>query len=111
MRTLCHDCRLPHSPDEAERKLLDLPPDFDGVIYTPQGCEHCRQTGYTGRVGIHEVISVDDTMRTMIHDGAAESALERHARTMAPGIRAEGRRKVLDGTTSLEEVLRVTRED
>ena len=50
-------------------------------------------------------------MRTMIHDGAAESALERHARTMAPGIRAEGRRKVLDGTTSLEEVLRVTRED
>ena len=111
VRTLCHDCRLPHSPDEAERKLLDLPPDFDGVIYTPQGCEHCRQTGYTGRVGIHEVISVDDTMRTMIHDGAAESALERHARTMAPGIRAEGRRKVLDGTTSLEEVLRVTRED
>ncbi len=47
----------------------------------------------------------------MIHDGAAEQELERYARTMSPGIRDDGRRKVLAGETTLEEVLRVTRED
>ena len=50
-------------------------------------------------------------MRGMIHDGVSEQDLERHARTMSPSIRADGRRKVLEGTTTLEEVLRVTRAD
>ncbi|MEN8721034.1 MAG: type II secretion system ATPase GspE [Oceanococcaceae bacterium] len=111
VRTLCEHCRETHVPDAAERELLELPADFDGHIYRPKGCDKCRQSGYTGRIGIHEVVAVDETMRTMIHDGAAEAALEKHARTMGPGIRAEGRRKVLLGITSLEEVLRVTRED
>jgi general secretion pathway protein E len=50
-------------------------------------------------------------MRTMIHDGAGEHELERHARTQSPSIREDGRHKILSGITSLEEVLRVTRED
>ncbi len=54
---------------------------------------------------------IDDAMRTLIHDGAAESELERHARLATPSIRDDGRRKVLAGETTLEEVLRVTRED
>ncbi len=111
VRTLCVDCREPHQPDPTERELLNVPDDFDGHIYRAKGCDKCRQSGYTGRVGIHEVISVDETMRGMIHDGAAEAALEKYARTLGPGIRAEGRRKVLAGYTTLEEVLRVTRED
>ncbi len=111
VRTLCVDCREPHKPDQAERELLDLRDDFDGHIYRAKGCDKCRQSGYTGRVGIHEVVAVDDVMRGMIHDGAAEAALEKHARMLGPGIRAEGRRKVLAGMTTLEEVLRVTRED
>jgi general secretion pathway protein E len=67
--------------------------------------------GYRGRTGIYELIAVDDHMRTMIHDGASEQELERYARTSGPGIRDDGRRKVLAGDTTLEEVLRVTRED
>ncbi len=47
----------------------------------------------------------------MIHDGAGEHELERHARKLSPSIREDGLRKVLDGTTTLEEVLRVTRSD
>ena len=68
-------------------------------------------TGFHGRTGIYELIAVDDVMRGMIHDGVSEQDLERHARTMSPSIRADGRRKVLEGTTTLEEVLRVTRAD
>jgi general secretion pathway protein E len=54
---------------------------------------------------------VDDSMRTMIHDGVSEQDIERHARQMTPSIRDDGRSKVLRGETTLEEVLRVTRED
>ncbi|MGB1557285.1 MAG: GspE/PulE family protein, partial [Oceanococcaceae bacterium] len=109
--TLCPHCRVPHKPDEAERALLELPDDFDGHIYSAKGCDKCRQSGYVGRSGIHEVVAVDEAMRTMIHDGASEQALEKHARKLGPGIRHDGRQKVLAGTTTLEEVLRVTRED
>ncbi len=111
VRTLCETCREPHQPTPNERQMLDLRDDFTGHIYSAKGCDKCHHSGYTGRIGIHEVVAVDDTMRNMIHDGAAESALEKHARMLGPGIRAEGRRKVLAGITTMEEVLRVTRED
>ncbi len=68
-------------------------------------------TGFRGRTGIYELIAVDDAMRTMIHDGVSEQQLERHARKTRPSIRADGRRRVLAGNTTLEEVLRVTRAD
>jgi general secretion pathway protein E len=70
-----------------------------------------RANGYRGRMGIYELVLIDDTMRTMIHDGAAEHDLERYARTLTPSIRDDGRAKILRGDTTVEEVLRVTRED
>jgi general secretion pathway protein E len=57
------------------------------------------------------LIALDDNMRKMIHDGASEQDLERYARTKGPSIRADGRRRVLEGNTTLDELLRVTRED
>ena len=54
---------------------------------------------------------VDERLRTLIHDGASEAELERHARGMTPSIRDDGLAKVRRGETTLEEVLRVTRED
>ena len=56
------------------------------------------------------MILVDETIRGMIHRGESEMEMERHARTMSPGITADGMRLVLEGKTSLKEVLRVTRE-
>jgi len=56
-------------------------------------------------------VLIDEHMRTMIHDGASELELERYARTRTPGIRADGRAQVLAGVTTIEEVLKVTRED
>ncbi|RZO85490.1 MAG: type II secretion system protein GspE [Oceanococcus sp.] len=111
IRTLCHDCREAYTPDAAECRLLDIPADNPPQIYRARGCDKCRNTGYTGRNGIQEVIAVDDAMRTMIHDGASEQTMEKHARQRFPSLRAEGRAKILEGVTTIEEVVRVTRED
>jgi general secretion pathway protein E len=67
--------------------------------------------GFLGRTGIYELITVDDEMREMIHGRVSEQELDRHARKTSQSIRADGRRLVLQGRTTLEEVLRVTRED
>jgi general secretion pathway protein E len=67
--------------------------------------------GYRGRTGIYELVKIDDAMRAMIYDGLGEHELERKAREDSPGIRQDGWDKVLNGVTSVEEVLRVTRGD
>jgi general secretion pathway protein E len=111
VRLLCPSCKALHEPTESERKMLGLGPSQSAAVFRPVGCEHCNQTGYRGRTGIYELVMVDDQLRDMIHDRAAEQALERHARQTTPGIRTDGWRKVLAGETSIEEVLRVTREN
>ncbi|MBC8026427.1 MAG: type II secretion system ATPase GspE [Steroidobacteraceae bacterium] len=93
---------------EYERRLLGLSPgDASPTLYKASA----TGVGFRGRTGIYELVIVDDQMRTMIHDGAAEHDLERYARTMTPSIRDDGLDKVLRGETTIEEVLRVTRED
>ncbi|RUO80300.1 type II secretion system protein GspE [Idiomarina tyrosinivorans] len=111
VRTLCSDCREGHAPDAEERQLLDLSPQDDVTIYRASGCEKCNHTGYRGRTGIHEMLIVDDTIRELVHNGHGEQAIERHLRKSVPSIRDDGLRKVLEGQTTLEEVLRVTREE
>ncbi|HET8900125.1 MAG TPA: type II secretion system ATPase GspE [Rhodanobacteraceae bacterium] len=79
------------------------------IVYRPgDGGE--RTSGYRGRTGIYELVPVDDTLRRLIHDGASEAELERHARSLSPSIQDDGWRLCRAGTTSVEEVLRVTRE-
>ena len=111
VRTLCPHCKTPAPATEPECQLLGADPADPPTVYHPVGCEHCRHTGYLGRSGIHELAEVDETMRTMIHDGASEQALELHARKRSPGIRQSGIEKVRRGDTTLEEVLRVTQDD
>ncbi len=111
VRTLCTQCREPYTPDPAACALLDISSKSPGQIYRATGCEACRHTGYTGRIAIQEVIAVDDELRTMIHDGKSEQAMEAHARKRFPSLRAEGRSKILEGITTIEEVVRVSRED
>jgi general secretion pathway protein E len=111
VRRLCPQCRRPHSPDPAERALLEVGVDDDVTIYTPVGCAACSNTGYQGRTGIYELLQVDDAMRSLVHDNAAEGKLREYARSRGMrGIRQDGLRWVLRGETSLEEVLRVARE-
>jgi general secretion pathway protein E len=77
----------------------------------PVGCEHCGNTGYKGRTGVYELMSVDDKLRSLIHSRSAESQIfvAAEANGLRP-MREDGQRLVDEGITSLEEVLRVTRE-
>ncbi|MCC5867574.1 MAG: type II secretion system ATPase GspE [Gammaproteobacteria bacterium] len=94
---------------EYECRALNVDPANPPTLYRPRPGSELN--GFRGRTGIYELIVVDDAMRTMIHDGASEQALERHARAHSPGIRDDGRRRVLAGTTTIDEVVRVTRDD
>jgi len=93
VRKLCVHCRR---RDDAGR-------------WHPVGCEQCLQTGYKGRTGVYELMSVDDNLRSLIHNRASEADLfaAAQAQGMRP-MREDGQRLVDEGVTSLEEVLRVT---
>jgi general secretion pathway protein E len=109
VRVLNPESKQPFTAGEYERRLLNLKDgEISPTLYRP-GRDPAG--GYRGRTGIYELVVVDDQFRTMIHDGAAEHELERYARTMTPSIRDDGRLKVVQGVTTIEEVLRVTRED
>lgn len=109
VRVLDETTRIPYTATEYECRVLKEDPADPPTLYRPN--VDADNGGFRGRTGIYELIAVDDEMRAMIHDGASEQRLEKHARTASPSIRADGRRKVLDGITTLEEVLRVTRGD
>lgn len=109
VRTLCNECKAPHLPSKSEQEILNV--DASVTIYNPVGCISCNHTGYRGRTGIHEQLIVDEQIREMMHEGRGEQAIEKYIRTTTPSIRQDGCDKVLSGVTSLEEVLRVTREE
>ena len=111
VRTLCPDCKEAVNPDQSERQLLGLAEFETATIYHPKGCDKCNFSGYRGRVGIHELLTVDEQVRELIHNGHGEQAIEKYARANVPSIRDDGISKVKAGITTLEEVLRVTRED
>ncbi len=114
IRRLCPVCKRPWKVDLPFLESLGFPLDklATGTICEPVGCEECRGTGYSGRTGIYEILSVSDAIRQMIVDRASAAdiktqALEHGMRT----LRTDGWRKALAGVTTLEEVIRVTSED
>ncbi len=110
VRLLCRECRQAYVPSAPERQLLGVEPapGEELQIYRGVGCEHCNYGGYRGRTGIYELIEIDDALRLMIHEGASEQKMLQEARKHYPGIQEDGRRRILAGETSIEEVLRVT---
>ncbi|MFT6220717.1 MAG: general secretion pathway protein E [Candidatus Endobugula sp.] len=106
VRVLCKHCRVEHTPTKGECERLSI--SESDTIYQAKGCSECKQTGYRGRAAIYELIPIDSQLRQLIHEGAGEQAMLQHARQTAPSLIDDGRRRVLAGETSLEEVLRVT---
>ncbi len=109
VRVLNPQTRQPFTAGEYERRLLALTPEEPSPVMYRPGRDAAG--GYHGRTGIYELIVIDDTLRTMIHDGVSEHEIERYARKFTPSIREDGLARVLKGETTIEEVLRVTRED
>jgi general secretion pathway protein E len=109
VRVLCPHCKEPHAPTEAEAAYFDAPPSG---LYRARGCGRCGGTGYQGRMGIFELLEVDDETRRLVSARADASrigaaALARGMRT----LRADGLAKAAEGQTSIAEVLRVTHDD
>jgi len=108
VRVLDDETKIPYTASDYECEILGVDPSNAPTLYKA-GSGGNR--GFTGRMGIYELITLDDRMREMIHEGVSEQDLERHARKSSPSIRADGRRLVKLGKTTLDEVLRVSRED
>ncbi|WP_124951687.1 type II secretion system ATPase GspE [Sulfuriferula thiophila] len=110
VRRLCMACRKPFSADATQLRALGFTPT-DGTLYSAQGCPACNHTGYRGRTGIYELLTVDDDLRRLVHDRASEQVLRAHvvSRGMR-SLRDDGMRLAAQGLISLEEVVRVTRE-
>ncbi len=108
VRVLCPECKAPHVLSDSEAELLGGDDCRGRSVFRPVGCDHCNHSGYRGRMGIYELIEVRDQLRAMIHEGASEQEMLREARRQYPSIEDDGRRRVLSGHTSLEEVMRVT---
>ena len=111
VRRLCPHCREPHFGSEMECEWLGMEVEEKPELFPPLGCDKCNHSGYAGRTGVYELVPIDTTLQQMIHDSKGELEMEKYARTFTTSLRTDGRRLVLEGTTSLEEVLRVSRDD
>jgi general secretion pathway protein E len=110
VRTLCPECKEAYQPDEKEYETLKLDPNQAVTLYRPCGCKECNHSGYRGRTGIYELINIDNTLRRLIHDGSGEQDIEDYVRQSRPSLFDDGIRRILNGETSVEEVLRVTQD-
>jgi general secretion pathway protein E len=117
VRRLCPDCKQVRKITEEEQSqlrqfmALDGQADAPRSLHHPHGCPSCNHTGYQGRMGIYELLEVDDALRRMIHAGSADQAIREHALSSGTRpLREDGLRWVLAGETTLEEILRVTRD-
>ncbi len=109
LRTLCPACKVPVAADTETCRRLGLPPQSVTELFKAGGCEHCQQ-GYRGRVGIYELVRITPQLAELIHQGAAEQALQAQARRHCASLFQDGRRLVLEGLTSVDELLRVVQE-
>ena len=113
VRRLCPHCRKEYKPD-----LDELPPDFPldklggDQLYQPGGCRKCRNPGYSGRVGLYELLLTTEEVRHLAHDNASTWDIQKAAvKNGMVTLRVDGWKKAIAGTTSVDEVLRVTKGD
>ncbi|MDZ4179502.1 MAG: type II secretion system protein GspE, partial [Coriobacteriia bacterium] len=109
-RRLCPDCKEQYTPEEAALTRVGFPfePGNPPKLYRAKGCKKCNNIGYKGRMGIHEVLTISETVERMTVENASADEIKRQA--IADGMRTlrdDGFEKVLMGATSIEEVLRV----
>jgi general secretion pathway protein E len=111
VRVLDPATREAYAATPAELAACGRDPGERVTLYRPGPGVTGKNGGYKGRSGVYELVAIDDTLRRLIHDGASEQAIEAHARTRSPSIGADGWDKCVAGVTTVDEVLRVTRED
>lgn len=113
VRSICTTCKENYIPEKIEMTRLGFPVDLDEVKFVHgAGCDNCNQTGYTGRMGIHELLTMTDELRSMVMNGESSIALRREARHGGMiTLRRDAYGKALNGITTIEEVNRRTKVD
>ncbi len=114
VRRVCPTCREPYEPTDADLNKIGIQRANleKGVIYRSRGCKECLNTGYKGREGIYELMSIDDDIRQMILEKTSSAALKKAAKARGMlSLREDGARKVAEGLTTIAEVMRVTQDD
>ena len=121
VRVLCQKCKEAYKPTENELALIGITPPSPplikggmggGAFFKKVGCDECLGTGYLGRTGIYELLEVDDDIRRVILQGGDSRSVRAEAdKKGMKGMMADGADKVIQGITSVEEVLRVIQEE
>lgn len=110
VRVICKNCKKPYKPSEKELESLEMSPDelIDGVLYRGEGCSTCMGTGYKGRMGIYELLVLNNQIKAEILRGSDSNAIfEISVKTGFKTMRAYGKQKIIEGFTTPDEVLRV----
>ncbi len=116
LRRLCSECKkeveiskveLIEYFSESREEIMSLPGESI-KLYESVGCQHCRESGFVGRIAVVEYFRVDDTIREMIEHGKSSAEMQRYIRSNGgTDIRSDALKKLLKGTTSLQEILRI----
>jgi general secretion pathway protein E len=110
VRTICPKCKQPTTISADSLKVFNCKASGESITaYEGKGCSYCRQTGYYGRIGIYEVLEVDNTIKKMIHERAGEQAIRQYAiKNGMTTLKQDACRKLANGITDLKEIVRVT---
>ncbi|MCC7191982.1 MAG: Flp pilus assembly complex ATPase component TadA [Phycisphaeraceae bacterium] len=114
VKKICARCKEPYHPSEEQLMELALSPeDVQGrQFYRGRGCDFCNQSGYKGRMGIFEIMTLDDTMRELVMQNASSQILRDEARKRGMRtLRQSGLMAIFDGQTTIDEVVRETMEE
>ena len=108
-RRLCPDCRRPRNISAAEAAAIGRPDAANATVYEPKGCPKCNGRGYKGRIGLFELLPIDEDLARRIVEGANEGDIARRARERKiPGLRDDAAAKLLAGITSFDEIIAVS---
>lgn len=109
VRKVCQNCKEEHKPSDELKEFLTLQGFVSDVTYKGTGCDRCRKTGYTGRLGIYELMVMDDSLRDFVTRNPDVTHLRKLCRERGlVTLRQDGFDKVMKGLTTIDEILRVT---
>ncbi|WP_163971638.1 GspE/PulE family protein [Oceanobacillus halotolerans] len=109
VRQICRDCKTEREPTEMEKDIFDKNGVEAGPVYYGQGCNVCHHTGYRGRVAIHEVLVVDDTIKSMLLNQKSMIEIRDYIRSEGMSfLIQDGLEKMKKGLTTMEEIMQVS---
>lgn len=109
VRRLCPNCKKAKQADADDKELLNVPANEEVTIYEPCGCEKCDHTGFKGRIGVYEILEMSPKLKTIISkQGGAEEIKEQALKEGMRTLRMSATEYVLDGTTSVNEMMKVS---